>query len=73
MQRATRRAVGSPMTSSPSSGRSTRVAPSSNTGASCADMYLSPIDLLSDTDELTEWFERSRSWIGTLEPKPTKK
>ena len=32
-----------------------------------------PDDLLSDTDELTEWFERSRSWIRTLEPKPTKK
>ena len=32
-----------------------------------------PDDLLSDTAELTEWFERSRSWIETLEPKPTKK
>lgn len=36
--------------------------------------YLSvPPDLLTKTDELTEWFDKSYEWIGTLEPKPTKK
>ena len=32
-----------------------------------------PDDLLSDGDELGSWFLRSFEWIGTLEPKPTKK
>ncbi len=32
-----------------------------------------PDDLLTDTEELGAWFERSFEWIGTLEPKPTKK
>ena len=32
-----------------------------------------PADLLTKTDELREWFDRSYEWIGTLEPKPTKK
>ncbi len=32
-----------------------------------------PDDLLSDTDELRSWFEKAHEWIGTLEPKPTKK
>ena len=32
-----------------------------------------PADLLTRTDELREWFDRSYEWIGTLEPKPTKK
>lgn len=32
-----------------------------------------PEDLLSDTDELGSWFEQSYEWIGTLEPKATKK
>ena len=31
-----------------------------------------PDDLLSDTEQLGEWFQRSFDWIGTLEPKPTK-
>lgn len=36
--------------------------------------YISvPAGLLSDTDELREWFDKSYDWIGTLEPKPTKK
>lgn len=36
--------------------------------------YLSvPDELLSNTTELVGWFERSFDWIGTLEPKPTKK
>jgi len=36
--------------------------------------YLSiPEDLFIKTDELREWFDRSYNWIGTLEPKPTKK
>ena len=32
-----------------------------------------PADLFSNTDELREWFDKSYDWIGTLEPKPTKK
>ncbi len=36
--------------------------------------YLSvPDDLLSDTEMIGSWFERAYDWIGTLEPKPTKK
>lgn len=36
--------------------------------------YLSvPADLLEKTAELGAWFEKSYEWIGTLEPKPTKK
>jgi hypothetical protein len=32
-----------------------------------------PPDLLNDTDELREWYDRAWEWIGTLKPKPTKK
>jgi len=32
-----------------------------------------PDDLLSDAAELSPWFEKAYDWIGTLEPKPTKK
>ena len=32
-----------------------------------------PDDLLSDIEELGLWFEKAYDWIGTLEPKPTKK
>jgi len=32
-----------------------------------------PDSLLSDTDTLQDWFTRSYEWIGTLEPKATKK
>lgn len=32
-----------------------------------------PADLFGNTDELREWFDKSYDWIGTLEPKPTKK
>ena len=32
-----------------------------------------PGDLLDDTETLRSWFDRSHDWIGTLEPKPTKK
>lgn len=32
-----------------------------------------PDDLLHNTDELAAWFTKSYDWIGTLEPKPTKK
>lgn len=36
--------------------------------------YLSvPDDLLEDTDTIQEWITNSYEWIGTLEPKPTKK
>lgn len=36
--------------------------------------YLSvPGELLENTAELGEWFEKSYEWIDTLEPKPTKK
>lgn len=32
-----------------------------------------PADLLANTAELSRWFDKSYDWIGTLEPKPTKK
>ncbi|MGZ5384422.1 MAG: TfoX/Sxy family protein [Acidimicrobiia bacterium] len=32
-----------------------------------------PADLLRRTDELRDWFDKSYDWIGTLEPKPTRK
>ena len=32
-----------------------------------------PDELLSDAETLGSWFEKSFEWIGTLEPKPTKK
>lgn len=32
-----------------------------------------PDDLLSDAEELGSWFEKAYEWIGTLEPKATKK
>ncbi|MCP3973973.1 MAG: TfoX/Sxy family protein [bacterium] len=36
--------------------------------------YLSvPEELLANAAELGEWFDRSFNWIGTLDPKPTKK
>jgi len=32
-----------------------------------------PDDLLSDTEEIGSWFKKALEWIGTLEPKATKK
>jgi len=32
-----------------------------------------PDDLLSGTEELRSWLEKAYEWIGTLEPKATKK
>lgn len=32
-----------------------------------------PGELLEDPEELSAWFERSYDWIGTLEPKPTRR
>jgi hypothetical protein len=32
-----------------------------------------PDDLLERTDELAAWFARSHDWIGTLNPKSTKR
>lgn len=32
-----------------------------------------PSELLADTENLRVWYDRSWGWIGTLEPKPTKK
>ena len=32
-----------------------------------------PDDLLNDTGEMGSWFKKSYEWIGTLEPKATKK
>ena len=32
-----------------------------------------PPALLSDTEALARWVDRSWEWIGTLEPKPTKR
>jgi hypothetical protein len=32
-----------------------------------------PDDLLSETEEVGSWFKKAYEWIGTLEPKATKK
>lgn len=32
-----------------------------------------PDELLQDTGKLVDWFDKAFEWIGTLEPKPTKK
>jgi TfoX/Sxy family transcriptional regulator of competence genes len=32
-----------------------------------------PDDLLSDTEEISSWLKKAHEWIGTLEPKATKK
>ena len=32
-----------------------------------------PADLSTRMSELIDWFDKSYDWIGTLEPKPTKK
>ena len=32
-----------------------------------------PPELLDDTEALRDWYDRAWEWIGTLEPKPTKK
>ncbi|MEM9566010.1 MAG: TfoX/Sxy family protein [Actinomycetota bacterium] len=32
-----------------------------------------PADLADDADELLAWYDRSWTWIGTLDPKPTTK
>ena len=32
-----------------------------------------PDDLLSDTGKIGSWFKKAYEWIGTLEPKATKK
>lgn len=32
-----------------------------------------PAGLLEDTEQIQAWFHKSRDWIGTLEPKSTKK
>jgi hypothetical protein len=32
-----------------------------------------PLSLAEDTAELAPWFERSRSYVATLKPKPTKR
>ncbi len=32
-----------------------------------------PAELLDDTEALRQWYDRAWEWIGTLEPKPTKR
>ncbi len=32
-----------------------------------------PSELLDDTESLSEWYRRAWEWIGSLQPKPTKK
>lgn len=32
-----------------------------------------PTELLDDTETLRQWYDRAWDWIGTLNPKPTKK
>lgn len=42
-------------------------------GSVMRDYRSVPADLFDDADTLRDWFKRSYDWIGTLEPKPTKK
>ena len=42
-------------------------------GSQMKEFVVVPDDLLENLDELTPWFTRSYEWVGTLEPKPTKK
>jgi hypothetical protein len=42
-------------------------------GSVMKEFVVVPDDLHERPDELREWFERSWEWVGTLEPKPTKR
>jgi hypothetical protein len=42
-------------------------------GSVMKEFVVVPDDLLERPDELREWFVRSWEWVGTLQPKPTKK
>ena len=41
-------------------------------GSQMKDFVVMPDDMV-DSDEGREWFAKSWHWVGTLEPKPTKK
>jgi hypothetical protein len=42
-------------------------------GSVMKEFVVVPDDLHERPDELREWFLRSWQWVGTLEPKPTKR
>lgn len=42
-------------------------------GATMRGYVAVPDDLFADMEGIGMWFRRSRDWIGTLDPKPTKK
>lgn len=42
-------------------------------GSQMKEFVVVPDDLMDDLDALAGWFARSYEWIGTLEPKPTKR
>ena len=42
-------------------------------GRTMQDYSSVPPELLGDTEALREWYDRAWEWIGTLQPKPTKK
>jgi hypothetical protein len=42
-------------------------------GSQMKEFVVMPDSMLEDVDEAREWFVKSWDWVGTLEPKPTKK
>lgn len=42
-------------------------------GATMRGYVAVPADLFAGDDDIHTWFKRSVDWIGSLEPKPTKK
>ncbi len=42
-------------------------------GRTMKEFVVVPAELVGRADELEDWFDRSWDWIGTLEPKPTKR
>jgi hypothetical protein len=42
-------------------------------GSQMKEFVVVPDDMLEAMDEVKDWFARSWDWVGTLEPKPTKK
>lgn len=42
-------------------------------GRQMKEYVVVPDELLADTGELSRWFTASYEWVGTLEPKPTKR
>jgi len=42
-------------------------------GSQMKEFVVVPDDMLEAMDEVKDWFAKSWDWVGTLEPKPTKK